>query len=234
MSPRFPSAITSSPASRASAHARSKARKPAAPSASKNASCGLTATACGSTASTMPRQNRSTAAAARASRSSGGSSSGRGSRPTTSWLRFASTAAATRSPKSVVTVAVGIERRLLTTPDAAKAAHDRRARPSPESSEEGLPRPLALDRLLQLATGRELRHGRRRDRHLLARVAWVDALALRPLRRAELPEPGERHVAAALQGLRHRLEERVDRLGRLATTDTGLRRDTVHELLLRH
>ena len=66
MSPRLPSAITSRPISRAWAHTDSSAAAPSAPSASKNATCGLTATTYGATASTMPRQKRSTAAAAAA------------------------------------------------------------------------------------------------------------------------------------------------------------------------
>src|SRR5438477_302504 len=41
MSPRFASAITSSPAERPYAHTSSKARMPGAPSVSKNAACGL-------------------------------------------------------------------------------------------------------------------------------------------------------------------------------------------------
>ena len=60
MSPRFTSAITSSPAARAYAQTCSKARTPAHPCASKNADCGFTATACCATASTMPQQNAST------------------------------------------------------------------------------------------------------------------------------------------------------------------------------
>ena len=47
MSPRFTSAITSSPASRAYAQTFSNARTPSQPRASKNADCGFTATACG-------------------------------------------------------------------------------------------------------------------------------------------------------------------------------------------
>ena len=44
MSPRFASAITSSPASRAYRETASSARQPSLPSASKNAACGFTAT----------------------------------------------------------------------------------------------------------------------------------------------------------------------------------------------
>src|SRR5581483_3791779 len=58
MSPRFPSTMTSSPTVRAYAHTSSKARMPSAPSASKKAACGLTATTYGQTASTRPRQKR--------------------------------------------------------------------------------------------------------------------------------------------------------------------------------
>ncbi len=45
MSPRLASAITSRPASRAWAEIRSSADSPYPPTASKNATCGLTATA---------------------------------------------------------------------------------------------------------------------------------------------------------------------------------------------
>ena len=78
---------------------------PRRPSASKNASCGLTATACGATASTIPQQKRATSP-----RSSTGSRSGCGSSPTTSWLRLRSTSAARRSAK--VSVATAIRRQL--------------------------------------------------------------------------------------------------------------------------
>src|SRR5438034_635241 len=49
----------------------------------------------------------------------------------------------------------------------------------------------ALDRLLQRAAGRELGHRRRGDRHLLARVARIDALPLLAELGRELPEAGE-------------------------------------------
>src|SRR5712691_11241021 len=115
MSPRFASAITSRPASRAYAHVSSNARIPCEPSASKNASCGLTATHARAVASISPRQKRA-AAFARPSAptaspwSSTGSRSTTGSSPTTSWLLFRSTVSATRSPKVVVATAASIAR----------------------------------------------------------------------------------------------------------------------------
>src|SRR4029450_1772520 len=50
---------------------------------------------------------------------------------------------------------------------------------------------------LQLAAGRELRHGRRWDLHLLARIARIDAHACGTALRRELPEAGEVHLATA-------------------------------------
>ena len=123
ISPRFASAITCSPATRQYELTSPRRRMPSAPSASKNATCGFTATTYGVTASTSPRQNRSHADAASARpscaspRSSTGSSSGRGSRPTTSCERFRSTASASRSAKWVVAM-VATLRRLLTTRSA--------------------------------------------------------------------------------------------------------------------
>src|SRR5579872_3571432 len=102
MSPRFASAITSRPASRAYAHVSSNARMPAEPCASKNASCGLTATHDGAAASISPRQKRANASPGSSRWSSTGSRSTTGSSPRTSWLRLRSTASATRSPKTAV------------------------------------------------------------------------------------------------------------------------------------
>ena len=83
---------------------------PCEPSASKKASCGLTATQDGAAASMSPRQKRATASA-RASGtsptspwSSTGSNSTTGSSPSTSWLRLRSTQSTSRSPKTVVPV----------------------------------------------------------------------------------------------------------------------------------
>ena len=125
MSPRLPSTITSSSAVRAYAQTSSNARMPSAPSASKNASCGLTATAYGATASTIPRQKRATASAGASPRSSTGKRSTRGSSPTQSWLRFRSTAAARRSENATV------------------ATRTRRSRSAPWADQAYAPRPTA-------------------------------------------------------------------------------------------
>src|SRR6266508_3880813 len=102
MSPRFASAITSRPASRAYLHVSSNACIPAEPSASKKASCGLTATQAGAAASMRPRQKRANALPGASPCNSTGSRSSTGSSPRTSWLRLRSTASATRSPNTVV------------------------------------------------------------------------------------------------------------------------------------
>src|SRR5215218_9700213 len=110
MSPRFASAITSSPAWRAELHVSSNARSPCEPSASKKASCGLTATQNGAAASMRPRQKRATASprdagpATASPCSSTGRRSSTGSSPSTSWLRRRSTACANRSAKTAVFV----------------------------------------------------------------------------------------------------------------------------------
>ncbi len=65
MSPRLQSAIVSKPASRACAMTAFSADQPGAPSCSKRASCGLTATHAGPAASIRARQCPSTASAAR-------------------------------------------------------------------------------------------------------------------------------------------------------------------------
>src|SRR4051794_41148008 len=101
MSPRLPSAMTSSPARRAWAQTFSNAANPTVPSASKNASCGLTATACGATASMIPQQKRATSP-----RSSTGRRSGFGSSPTTICDRLRSTSAARRSANVSVATAI--------------------------------------------------------------------------------------------------------------------------------
>src|SRR5215203_3272820 len=106
MSPRLPSASTISPAVRAYWQTLSNDFIPSAPSASKNASWGLTPTAYGATASITPPQNRVQASAdsarprAASPASSSGSSSGTGSRPTSNWLRLRSTSSASLSPKA--------------------------------------------------------------------------------------------------------------------------------------
>ena len=93
-------------ADRPRARTRTRARtrgRPSAPSASKNASCGLTATAYGATASTIPRQKRATSAAAarpvRVAASSTGAVRPR-IEPDDELARLRSTASASRSPKS--------------------------------------------------------------------------------------------------------------------------------------
>ena len=110
MSPRLPSAITSSPRSRANALTRSAAASPWCPACSKNASCGLTATACSPAASTMPVQKRSIARASPAGpsrtprKSSSGNSSGRGSSPMHSTLLRSAASRSRRSRKLLATV----------------------------------------------------------------------------------------------------------------------------------
>src|SRR4029078_3258267 len=91
-----------------------------------------------------------------------------------------------------------------------------------------------LDRGLQRAAGRELRHRRRGDRHLLARIARVDALALLAVLGGGLPEAREVDLAAALQCVGDRVEHRVHCLGRVAPRQIGLLGHLVDELLLRH
>src|SRR3954471_23199693 len=116
MSPRLASAITSNPACRAQLHVSSNARMPCEPSASKKASCGLTATQNGAAASMRPRQKRATASprdAAPAMASpcnSTGRRSSTGSSPSTSWLRRRSTASPRRSAKTAVFVSTCVMR----------------------------------------------------------------------------------------------------------------------------
>src|SRR5918996_266017 len=146
MSPRLASAITSSPAARAYAQTCSKARKPSAPSASKKASCGLTATTLGATASTIPRQYRSTASAAcsrwrwASPRTSTGISSSRGSSPTTSWLRLRSTASASRSENCATASSVAIAKDSSSgsgcQPGAGREHLELRRRPPEEGADE--------------------------------------------------------------------------------------------------
>src|SRR5918996_3137213 len=123
MSPRLPSTITSSSADRAYAQTSASAPIPSAPSASKKASWGLTATAYGATASTMPRQKRATASAGGSPRSSTGKRSTRGSSPTQSWLRLRSTAAASRSENAAVTLPASARRSCaIGTPSVSSTA----------------------------------------------------------------------------------------------------------------
>src|SRR5947207_14122313 len=92
----------------------------------------------------------------------------------------------------------------------------------------------ALDGLLELAACRELGHCRRRDSHLLRRIARIHALSLgAPLRR-ELPEAGERHLSAAPQCVGDRVEEGVDRPRRVTAREARIVGDLVVELLFGH
>src|SRR6266542_2124599 len=216
MSPRLPSAITSRPALRAYTHVSAKAAMPSAPSASKNASCGLTATACGATASTIPQQKRATSP-----RSSTGNRSGSGSRPTISWLRLRSTSAARRSPK--VSVATAISVRLVPENDRGPQ------KPRPSAGAFGVTRgrtaSLArLERRLELAARAELRHDRCLDLDALAGTR-VDALPGGAGGGRELAETREVDRVAALERLGHDLHEGVDGLACVATREAGLRPD---------
>src|SRR6266511_3042811 len=234
MSPRFPSAITCSPADRAYAQTSSSARRPSAPSASKNATCGFTPTTYGATASTSPRQKRAHASAACARPrcaspfSSTGSRSGRGSSPTTSCERLRSTASARRSAKCVV-VTVAIALSVLPSKDSEGPAG-----PSRNYWRRGSSLRLAgLDGLLELAPGCELRHRGCRDRHLLSRIAGIHALPLGAPLGCELPEAGERHFSAALQCVGDRVEEGVNGPRRISARKAGLGGDLVYKLLFR-
>src|SRR4029453_14150896 len=157
---------------------------PFEPSASKKALCGFTPTACGATASMIPLQKRGTS-----SRSSTGIRSGRGSRPTTSWLRFCSTADASRSAKFSAT-ALNLERGPVARPSYV---HVDRSDPVRNLLVR------LLDSLLELAAGREFRHPRRGDVHALARIPRVDSLPRGPVLRGELPEAGEGHLFTSSQ-----------------------------------
>src|SRR5918994_5594961 len=80
----------------------------------------------------------------------------------------------------------------------------------------------ALDGRLQLAAGRELRHGRSRDVHLLAGITRIDTLPRRAVRRRELAKARERDRVAAAKRVRHALENRVDRGARITTREIRL------------
>src|SRR4051794_18673246 len=199
----------------------SNAAIPAAPSASKNASCGFTATACGATASMIPQQKRATSP-----RNSTGSRSDRGSSPTTSCERLRSTSPARRSAKVSVATAIGHHG------NALGGAHRKTTEGGPAPPSETTCAPaLRLERGLELAAGRELRHGRRGDLDALTR-ARVDALAGGAGGRGELAEAGEVHRVAGLQRLRDRFEESVDGLARVTCREPALLGDLVDELLL--
>src|ERR671935_2064200 len=88
----------------------------------------------------------------------------------------------------------------------------------------------AANGLLELAAGGELRNRRRRDLHLLARVARVHALPCLTVLRRELSEAGEGDVVPALQRVGHRVQEGVDGLRRIPPRQVRLRGDLVYEL----
>src|SRR6266566_4951501 len=189
---------------------------PAGPSTSKKASCGFTATACGATASTIPLQKRATLP-----RNSTGSRSGLGSRPTTSCDRLRSTSAARRSANVRVATAIG--------------RHGNRnggGRPRPPSAKPCGEVRSGLECGFELTAGRELRHGGRRDLDALTR-ARVHALPCGAVRRRELPEAREVDRVAALQGLGHRLHERIHGLAGVTGRQPALLADLLDELLLR-
>src|SRR5581483_8392206 len=81
--------------------------------------------------------------------------------------------------------------------------------------------PVSVQRRLQLAAGRELRHGGGADRHLLA-GARVDAHALGAPRGGELAEAGEADRVAGLERAGDGLEHRVDRGGGLLLRERRL------------
>src|SRR4051794_13450126 len=222
MSPRLPSAITSMPARRAWAQTFSKAAKPTVPSASKNASCGLTATACGATASTIPQQKRATSP-----RSSTGSRSGRGSSPTTIWLRLRSTSAASRSANASVATAIPRQGSRL-----RGCLNDRGPRRRGPRSNLTLRPVSALERRLELAARRELRHRRRGDVDALSGTR-VHALTRCTLGGRELAEAGEADRVAALQPFGHDFHERLDGLAGIAVLEPALLRDLRDEVLFR-
>ena len=209
MSPRLPSATTISPAVRAYAQTFSKDCIPSAPSASKNASWGLTPTAYGATASITPRQNRVNASAASARpspaspASSSGSSSGTGSSPTSNWLRLRSTASASLSPNARTFVPRDAASSSCTMASEYRRRRKERGRTSggPRSFRSGVATSrvagAALDRLLELATGRELRDCRRGDLHPLGWVPRVDALPCSARLRRELAEARESDLATS-------------------------------------
>src|SRR5215470_1131085 len=204
-------------------HTRSNAIIPCAPNDSKKASCGLTATACGATASTIAQQKRATSP-----RSSTGIRSATGSSPTTSCDRLRSTSAARRSAK--VNVATGIPGDTV----AVKAEGGRWAAFRRTLRLRDWARPpvgSGLERGLQLAARRELRDRGRRDLDALA-GARVDTLARRALRGRELPETREVDRVTGLQGLRHRVHERLDGFPRVARREPALAGDLLNELLL--
>src|SRR5437763_8285249 len=213
MSPRFASASTSRPAARAWRATSASAAQPAAPSRSKQASCGLTATHAAPAASTTARQCPATAAAARSAgdppagageAAAGHRRIGSGSSPRTTWDSRPVTASTSRSPKGSGRASLG-----------------------PPLS--GLECVSAVDGLLEARARGEARHFRGRDLDRLAR-ARVHTLAGAALGDVELPEARESHVAAALQRVLDDVEDGVDRLTGFFLPQVGLRGDLVDEL----
>src|SRR5687767_3305216 len=90
-----------------------------------------------------------------------------------------------------------------------------------------------LDRRLELAACRELRHRGCGNLDFLAGPR-IDPHARRAVRRRELAESGEVHRASALEYRLDRVQEGVDRLAGVRLAKARAIRHLVHELLLRH
>src|SRR5207302_9767862 len=136
-----------------------------------------------------------------------------------------------------------LPRGAATVPPVPGSNKPRAARSGPSVNAEECPRLAApgaaslaarADGLLQLAACGEARNRRRRNLHLLARVARVHALTCRAPLRRELAEAGERDLLPALQGLGDRVQKGVDRLCRVAPRQVRLGRNPVYEFLLSH
>src|SRR5262245_52400546 len=189
----------------------SSASHPGAPSLSKHASWGLTATQAGPAATTAARQCSTTAAAVRdrdrrgssdpepprRSSSPGQSAAGSGSSPSTTRLRRSSTSAASRSAKCPVnppTRPEAVPCLFRASDNQAQRGRGERAEPRPSASENAAgrfePRLAALDRGLQRAPRAEARNAARGDLYPLAGLG-VDALASAAFGDRELPEAGE-------------------------------------------
>src|SRR5919106_4035782 len=169
----------------------SSASQPGAPSRSKQASCGFTATQAGPADTIAARQWSTTASAVwvrakrppaavppKRSSASGQSAAGSGSSPSTTRLRRSSTSAASRSQKC--------SRREPPVKSCATGVYARSGG--------------ALDGLLEAGARAETRHPARRDLDLLAGLR-VHALPGAPVGDRELPEAGEADVSAAHQDL---------------------------------
>jgi hypothetical protein len=88
---------------------------------------------------------------------------------------------------------------------------------------------LVVDGLLETRAGREARHLRRRDLDRLA-GARVHSLTGAALGDMELAEPGERHIAPALQRLLDGVEHGVNCLAGLGLAQVGATGDLIDEL----